>query len=897
VTLTVESTDAVDRSAPPPARPPLLRADVGDRLRRRLQQLRQAPLRSWVTFAVVAACVAWIAYTLHPDLLLTDTTATGGDMGSHVWGPMYLLRNVLPHGQLSGWSPDWYAGFPAYQFYMVVPSLLVVALHVGIRGPLLLPALVLALGVAASGYVLVPLERFRRLLVVGGLVATVLVVPIPYNVAFKLVTVAGLLTLPVAAWAFGRLSVLPFPTPALLAVGALLFLYNREPTLNGGTGNIIGGNMTSTMAGEFAFSISLSLCLVFLGLVLNGLRTGRRRAAAAVVLAACGLCHLIPAFFALLGGSIVLLLDLGHDLYARLRDPERPLGWSARLRWAAPVGVVAGLLSAFWVLPFLLRGAYVNDMGWEPLPHVGQSVWSDYLTNRALWGPLAVAAVGLVTSIVFRRRTGLLLAIAIVVVGALFILLPEGRLWNARVLPFYYLSLFLLAAIGVGEVFASLAVVLAPDPERPSDAIGAVVAPVLLLAALLAVALPMDLVPGTDRDASGAVGLGPLRTKNSNPVGSWAEWNYSGLERKPAVGAGSTIPTGEGGYPEYRALVQTMTELGRDPDHGCGRAFWEYSFDRLNSYGTPMTLMMLPYFTDSCIGSMEGLYFESSTTTPYHFLSQCMLSAQGSCAQRDLPYSGFDLERGIGQLQLLGVRYYLAVTPTAVGAAAADDRLTEVAVSGPWHVYEIADSPLVVGLDNEPAVVTNVDASQDSWLPMAVAWYGDPARRGLPLALAGPDRWQRVQVGRRDAAGGDGTDPRIGDDVALPDVETRPVDPVRVAEVRTTENEISFRVDEPGRPVLVKASYFPNWDASGADGPYRVTPNLMVVVPTEREVTLHYGRTAVDWAALALSLLGVAALVWLARRPPVKMPPPLVVPERPVDDDWPTVPPDVPHDG
>ncbi|MFN8017746.1 MAG: hypothetical protein U0P45_06455 [Acidimicrobiales bacterium] len=35
------------------------------------------------------------------------------------------------------------------------------------------------------------------------------------------------------------------------------------------------------------------------------------------------------------------------------------------------------------------------------------------------------------------------------------------------------------------------------------------------------------------------------------------------------------------------------------------------------------------------------------------------------------------------------------------------------------------------------------------------------------------------------------------------------------------DDHISFDVSKPGVPVLVKTSYFPNWQASGADGPYR----------------------------------------------------------------------------
>ncbi len=56
--------------------------------------------------------------------------------------------------------------------------------------------------------------------------------------------------------------------------------------------------MASTLAGEFAYSISLSLMLVYLGLVLRGLRTGRHRVLAGVLLALVGLTHLIPAIFA-----------------------------------------------------------------------------------------------------------------------------------------------------------------------------------------------------------------------------------------------------------------------------------------------------------------------------------------------------------------------------------------------------------------------------------------------------------------------------------------------------------------------------------------------------------------------------------------------------------------------
>ncbi len=76
--------------------------------------------------------------------------------------------------------------------------------------------------------------------------------------------------------------------------------------------------------------------------------------------------------------------------------------------------------------------------------------------------------------------------------------------------------------------------------------------------------------------------------------------NYSGYEEKEA-------------YPEFQGLISTIAGLGEDPDHGCGRAMWEYE-PELDRFGTPMALMLLPMWTHGCIDSMEGLFFESAAT-------------------------------------------------------------------------------------------------------------------------------------------------------------------------------------------------------------------------------------------------------------------------------------------
>jgi len=82
--------------------------------------------------------------------------------------------------------------------------------------------------------------------------------------------------------------------------------------------------------------------------------------------------------------------------------------------------------------------------------------------------------------------------------------------------------------------------------------------------------------------------------------------------------------------------------------------------------------------------------------------------------------------------------------------------------------------------------------------------------------------------------------------------------PVVVSNVEIEQQSFSFDVDQTDVPVLVRIGYFPNWKASGADGPYRVGPNMMVVVPRSTHVELNYGHTKVDWITIMLTLAGIA---------------------------------------
>jgi hypothetical protein len=435
--------------------------------------------------------------------------------------------------------------------------------------------------------------------------------------------------------------------------------------------------------------------------------------------------------------------------------------------------------------------------------------------------------------------------------------------WNLRFLPFWYLGVFLLMGLGAAEAIRGAAWLT----RRLMDRYGAPTPRGMVRAATIA-SLTVVLALGT------LVSL----DQNKGFLPFWSRWNYRGAE--DTTGDGTTPAKSSD---EYRAFIDTVGQLPP------GRLHWEGN-SQLNAYGSPLALMLLPYWTHGRIASMEGVYYEASATTPYHFMTAATLAAPGNASNAvvGVPYHDFtDFHtRGVRYLQLMGVRYLAVHSAQAEAAADADDRLRLVATvpdldgkepSG-WSIYRVADSDVVGSLPYQPVVVDRlsgrdrrtceqnvrkiVDPTNDGrpvevheWQDcIAVPWFDDVDALDRPLVADGPASWQHTGPVAARAA------PRI------------PLPGVRVTDIRTSDDTISFRVSRTGVPVSVKTSWFPNWEADGARGPYRSTPNLMVVVPSRHRVTLHYATTSAEWLgrlgtlAGIVGVVGLAAWPWLRRR-------------------------------
>ncbi len=650
-----------------------------------------------ITVVTIAAVILVTLWQLHLSHLLSDTTTTGGDTGAHIAMPWYM-RSMITHGHLTGWYPGWYDGMPLYTFYFTLPDFFVA---------------------------------------VGSWI-------IPFNVAFKLGTILGSVLLPITAWACGRFFRLRPPIPTLLAAATLPFLFDYTYT-------IYGGNLFSTLAGEYAFSFGVALAILFLGLFAAAVREGRHRAWAAVVLAGCVLSHIVPGLYALGGAAVLTVIELlparwgiGDSVFRFWRgDPAAvAVPWTRTLWRAASTAGIGLLLTAFWLVPFGLQRSYATSMG-----YVNLTTYLHQLFPEADTWALVLAGFGVVhggaAAEPFRAdgdgaRRRLRAGGGVRPTGeplqrpaspdVVRLRLPDGSVGVRRGLHLVGQRLAPGETAAVGAMGGLVPRTglgggdrrrrrsqrqrqcrwehrrrSAPEsptpyesyvprrPRRPRWGPAAVTGAVIGLVAVMLVVVPPFLVS----NSWGPVHLGP------NEVTNWSSYNYTGYE-------------GQSSYPEYRAVIGAMEQVSKH--YGCGRTMWEYS-DSENRFGTPEALMLLPYWTNGCIDSMEGLLFESSATTPYHFINQAELSTGPSEPEVGLPYAQTqgNVAIGVQHLQLLGVKYFLAESPEIEQQANANPSLQLVAKTGPWtytynsvlthttwEIYLVKNSPLVTPLSNEP---------------------------------------------------------------------------------------------------------------------------------------------------------------------------------------------------
>ena len=353
-----------------------------------------------------------------PRDLLARTTINGGDTGSHYPTFVYLKEVLLPQGKIMGWMPGNYAGFPLFYHYFPLPFL-----------------------VAAAMSLFISLE-----------------------VSFKLMTILGTLLLPFSIYFAFRSLEYEFPVPIIAAVFSLPFLFNQ--------GNSMwGGNIPSTLAGEFCYSLGVAFVFLMLGSLYQGVKENKLLVFNSVLIFLIGFSHMYTLIFSLIIGA-----------YFFLTNPKR------NIKYLFGVYALGFLYLAFWFLPLLGNAAWTTSFVFRWTLHSLFEVFPVVLIPF-----LGLSALAIIANFKDgRTRYFIYLLLSCVVV---YFVGPFIGILDIRFVPFAQL---LLAVFGATFL---------QDSDKKLRAL-----PLLPFIALLIVIFWV--------------------AANTTYIRSWTKWNYSGYEQK-----------------------------------------------------------------------------------------------------------------------------------------------------------------------------------------------------------------------------------------------------------------------------------------------------------------------------------------------------------------------------
>ena len=311
------------------------------------------------------------------DLIFADTMVGGGDTGSHNY-IVYYAQEIFP--KIKWWSPDWYAGFPFLYFYP-------------------------------------PLLYYSTIL---------LSYLIPLNIAFKLITLLGTFLLPLTIFLCLSFLDFKFPIPSLGALLSSSYLFLEKFS-------IYGGNIPSTLSGEFSYSFAFALFFLFIGLLIKGIKENRYLTINIFILSLMVLSHPFTVIIAVLFGTIIFLESIIK------KQAKKVFSYLAKV-----FGLAFGL-TAFWSLPFLALLSYTSKMSWTKVIKLEEIFPSSLIIFEL------IAIIGIIYAF-FKKDKRIFPILFIICVSLIpFLFLNNSSIWNARFLPFILMGSLMIAAYAIGS--------------------------------------------------------------------------------------------------------------------------------------------------------------------------------------------------------------------------------------------------------------------------------------------------------------------------------------------------------------------------------------------------------------------------------------------------------------
>ena len=304
---------------------------------------------------------------LRVDLVFENNTPTGGDMGAHIVAIDTFIKDFMPNFQINGWSNDWFGGYPLYYFYFPLPAII---------------------------------TFFLNLI-------------FPFGIAFKIMVVLSII---LVVYSIEKLMRKTSNQISIYGATAGLFYVFTESF------TIYGGNLASTLAGQFSFGYSLAFANLSIFYLLKS-NNNFRFPISSIFLALCLLSHLIPFI---------------------IYSPIYAFYWLSRKQnfnqKILSISIFLALVSR-WSASLIMNLEYTTNMSYTPFSRIEDLIKKDIL-------PIIFILIGLLITkhknLIKNKTLNLFELYLIFSSILLYFFVPEGALWNGRLVPFFNLGIIFL---------------------------------------------------------------------------------------------------------------------------------------------------------------------------------------------------------------------------------------------------------------------------------------------------------------------------------------------------------------------------------------------------------------------------------------------------------------------
>ena len=467
--------------------------------------------------------------------------------------------------------------------------------------------------------------------------------------------------------------------------------------------------------------------------------------------------------------------------------------WRA-IRYIILVFILGFFVSAFWSVPFILLVNWTPPLYWTNIYNLAE------LFPREIIPALILSSVGVFFSIFKKDKRVIPIIWTIIVFIFLIFSWSGGRLFNGRFFPVIFIFIYLLAAYGLKNLYWIIVAAIS-SLNIKGIKYGFFKFIVIAFVPIVAFATAGSIIA-------------------SKPIGpKWAHDNYTGFESRAD-------------WETYNALMEYLDSLPY------GRVMYDYDQSILGKFGTTRALELIPFWTKQ--PTMEGLLAESALTSPFHYTNkgEFVVKDRTSISGWSVPGTR-NHEAAIKHLIYYNISYIMATSPEVIEDLNNDNRIEFLNKIEPFYFYEIK------GVHNYVEIVENMPYryKTEEWLWEMRDWYWNADNVDNPVIYddGTKELMQFKEITKEQ----------------LSDVPDNPIDVKGEIISETLEREkIEFTTTAIGVPHLIKVSYFPNWNVVGAEGPYLVSPSLMMVIPTQSNVTVYYGMSYANKIGVALSILG-----------------------------------------